>query len=89
MEKKENDVTEENIDGMMYILRGIEMLYDIDIDERNHNRDRLEKVRREDKACLEALTYASQGTFANELAGIYAIAMTMLGKFEELTKENK
>lgn len=88
-EKKENDVTEENIDGMMHILRGIEMVYDMDIDERNHNRDRLEKVRREDVKAIEALTYSCRGTFVNELAALYAITMNMLAKYEELKKEGE
>lgn len=86
-DRKEYDVSEENVDGLMHILRGIEMMYDIDIDERNCNRDRLEKVRKEDKTCLEAMTYASQGAFVKELSTIYAMAMTMLDTYEELYKE--
>lgn len=80
MKKKEDKactITEENIDGLFYIMKGIEMLYDIDLDERSKNRDNLEKVKRIDSNDMTALTAASLASFASPLSDIYAcVAVT-------------
>ena len=80
MKEKEDKtciVSEENIDGLFYIMKGIEMLYDIDIDERNKNRDNLEKAKRKNSNDMKAMILASQASFAELLADIYScIAIT-------------
>lgn len=72
MKERKDIVSEENIDGLFHIIKGIEMLYDIDIDERNKNRDNLEKVKRKDSNDMTALTAATLASFANSLADLYA-----------------
>lgn len=70
--KNENSiVSEENIDGLFNIMKGIEMLYDLDIDERNKVQDRLELVKRMYSNNMKALTLTLQKVFATSLADIY------------------
>lgn len=74
---KNHIVSEEKIDGLFYIMKGIEMLYDLDIDERNKNRDNLEAIKRKQSDDMNAIVLSTQATFVKPLADIYACIATI------------
>lgn len=83
------DLTEENLDGLNHLVRGICMMYNSSIDNRMKIQDMMDEVRRKNPEGMKLTTLSVINVFNKEFSTILSCIYTSMTIFKENIKEDK
>lgn len=83
-----DEITEENMDGLIYIVRGIGMMYNSSIDNRNTIRDLMDNARRANPEMFKTFTLNVINEYVESFTDLMAAIVVVMKIIEKRGKNN-